>query len=72
MKDPVLPILIVLKKLFISVCFNYTFVFEFKSISYQVAAANGSEQVVRLLIMRGAGLDKSNIFGWTPLLQAAR
>ncbi|XP_005095515.1 ankyrin repeat and SAM domain-containing protein 6 [Aplysia californica] len=38
----------------------------------QVAAANGSEQVVRLLIMRGAGLDKSNIFGWTPLLQAAR
>ncbi|BFZ13265.1 hypothetical protein BsWGS_16304 [Bradybaena similaris] len=38
----------------------------------QVAAANGNEQVVRLLIMRGAGLDKSNIFGWTPLLQAAR
>ncbi|CAL1532320.1 unnamed protein product, partial [Lymnaea stagnalis] len=38
----------------------------------QVAAANGNEQVVRLLIMRGAGLDKSNIFGWTPLLQASR
>ncbi|GFS05851.1 ankyrin repeat and SAM domain-containing protein 6 [Elysia marginata] len=38
----------------------------------QVAAANGNEQVVRLLIMRGAGLDKANLFGWTPLLQAAR
>ncbi|KAH9515488.1 Ankyrin repeat and SAM domain-containing protein 6 [Bulinus truncatus] len=38
----------------------------------QVAAANGNEQVIRLLIKRGAGLDKANIFGWTPLLQAAR
>ena len=35
----------------------------------QVASANGHENVVRLLIMRGAGLDKRNVFGWTPLLQ---
>ena len=35
----------------------------------QVASANGHEGVVRLLIMRGAGLDKRNVFGWTPLLQ---
>ncbi|KAI8759258.1 ankyrin repeat and SAM domain-containing protein 6 [Biomphalaria glabrata] len=38
----------------------------------QVAASNGNEQIVRLLIMRGAGLDKANSFGWTPLLQAVR
>ncbi|XP_076469828.1 ankyrin repeat and SAM domain-containing protein 6-like isoform X4 [Babylonia areolata] len=38
----------------------------------QVASANGHDNVVRLLIMRGAGLDKRNVFGWTPLLQASR
>ncbi|GAB1603336.1 ankyrin repeat and SAM domain-containing protein 6-like [Argonauta hians] len=38
----------------------------------QMAAANGQEQVVRLLLMRGAALDKPNMAGWTPLMQACR
>ncbi|XP_071091432.1 ankyrin repeat and SAM domain-containing protein 6-like [Haliotis cracherodii] len=38
----------------------------------QVAAANGHESVVRELIMKGAALDKPNVFGWTPLMQACR
>jgi len=37
-----------------------------------VAAANGHEQLVRQLLMRGAALDKPNAMGWTPLLHAAR
>lgn len=37
----------------------------------QIGSANGHENVVRLLIMRGAGLDKRNVFGWTPLLQVS-
>ena len=38
----------------------------------QMAAANGHDELVRLLIMRGAALDKCNIYDWTPLLHAAR
>ncbi|XP_033117547.1 ankyrin repeat and SAM domain-containing protein 6-like [Anneissia japonica] len=37
----------------------------------QLAAANGHEDVVRLLIMRGAALDRQNFYGWTALMQAA-
>ncbi|XP_041375795.1 ankyrin repeat and SAM domain-containing protein 6-like isoform X2 [Gigantopelta aegis] len=37
-----------------------------------IAAANGHESVVRVLIMKGAALDKPSIFGWTPLMQASR
>ncbi|XP_063951326.1 ankyrin repeat and SAM domain-containing protein 6-like [Lytechinus pictus] len=36
----------------------------------QIAAANGHENVVRLLLMRGAGLDTQNSYGWTALMQA--
>ena len=38
----------------------------------QMAAANGHEELVRLMIMRGAALDKCNQYEWTPLLHAAR
>jgi len=38
----------------------------------QVAAANGQEQIVRLLLERGATVDKPNSAGWTPLLHAVR
>ncbi len=38
----------------------------------QMAAANGHEQLVRLLLMRGAALDKTNSFGWTPVMQASK
>lgn len=38
----------------------------------QAVAANGYEELARLLIMKGAALEKSNIFDWTPLLHAAR
>lgn len=37
-----------------------------------MAAANGHEELVRLLIMKGAALEKSNHYDWTPLLHAAR
>eukprot|EP00057_Strongylocentrotus_purpuratus_P007338 XP_011661812.1 PREDICTED: ankyrin repeat and SAM domain-containing protein 6 [Strongylocentrotus purpuratus] len=37
----------------------------------QIAAANGHESIVRLLLMRGAGLDTQNNYGWTGLMQAA-
>jgi len=37
-----------------------------------MAAANGHEDLVRLLIMKGAALEKSNQYDWTPLLHAAR
>ncbi|CAH1779098.1 unnamed protein product [Owenia fusiformis] len=37
-----------------------------------ISAANGHENIVRLLITRGAALDKSNTFGWTALMQASR
>nr|XP_018666877.1 ankyrin repeat and SAM domain-containing protein 6-like isoform X2 [Ciona intestinalis] len=37
-----------------------------------IAAANGHEEVVRILLIKGASLDRSNSFGWTPLMQAAR
>ena len=37
-----------------------------------MAAANGHEELVRLMIMRGAALDKCNQYEWTPLLHAAR
>jgi len=35
----------------------------------QTAAAYGQDSVVRLLLMRGAALEKPNHHGWTPLLQ---
>ena len=38
----------------------------------QMAAANGHQELVRLLIMKGAALEKSNNYDWTPLLHAAR
>ena len=38
----------------------------------QVAAANGHEDIVRLLLMRGAALDICNVHGWTALMHAAR
>lgn len=38
----------------------------------QVAAANGHDHIVRLLLMRGAALDQANQFGWTALLHACR
>ena len=34
----------------------------------QLAAASGQEQVVRLLLVRGAAVDQANLTGWTPLL----
>ena len=37
----------------------------------QVSAGNGHEAIVRLLLMRGAALDRQNIYGWTALMQAA-
>lgn len=36
----------------------------------QVAAANGQEHIVRLLLEHGATVDKTNTAGWTPLLHA--
>ena len=38
----------------------------------KVAAAYGQDEVVKLLIMKGAALEKSNDKKWTPLMQAAR
>uniref|UniRef100_H2ZH16 Uncharacterized protein n=1 Tax=Ciona savignyi TaxID=51511 RepID=H2ZH16_CIOSA len=37
-----------------------------------IAAANGHEEVVRILSIKGASLDRPNSFSWTPLMQAAR
>lgn len=37
----------------------------------QIAAGNGHENIVRLLLMRGAALDRTNMYGWTALAQAA-
>ena len=37
----------------------------------QIAAGNGHEDIVRLLLMRGASLDRQNLYGWTALMQAA-
>jgi len=37
-----------------------------------IAAANAQEEVLRLLLSRGASLDAPNSHGWTPLMQAAR
>ncbi|XP_038069860.1 ankyrin repeat and SAM domain-containing protein 6-like [Patiria miniata] len=37
----------------------------------QMAAGNGHEDIVRLLLMRGASLDRQNLYGWTALMQAA-
>ncbi len=37
----------------------------------QVAAGNGHEPIVRLLLRRGAALDRQNAYGWTALMQAA-
>ncbi|RDD40056.1 Ankyrin repeat and SAM domain-containing protein 6 [Trichoplax sp. H2] len=37
----------------------------------QVACANGHENVARLLVVRGADLNRSNYYGWTGLMQAA-
>lgn len=37
-----------------------------------MAAANGQEQIIRLLLERGATVDKPNTAGWTPLLHALR
>ena len=39
---------------------------------FQTAAANGHDHVVRLLLMRGAALNKANSYGWTPLMHASR
>ena len=41
-------------------------------LSFQVAAGNGHDTLVRLLIMRGAGLDKCNLYGWPAIMHAAR
>jgi ankyrin repeat protein len=38
----------------------------------QAASANGHDQIVKLLLMRGAALDQANEFGFTALLQACR
>ncbi|XP_061163396.1 ankyrin repeat and SAM domain-containing protein 6-like [Saccostrea echinata] len=38
----------------------------------QTAAANGHDHIVRLLLMRGAALNKTNNYGWTPLMHASR
>lgn len=38
----------------------------------QTAAANGHDHIVRLLLMRGAALNKANSYGWTPLMHASR
>ena len=45
---------------------------EDETTALQMAAANGQEQVVRLLLMKGAALDKANMAGWTSLMQASR
>ncbi len=45
---------------------------EDETTALHVAAANGNEAVVRVLLMRGASLDKANTMGWTPLLLASR
>lgn len=45
---------------------------EDETTALQMAAANGQEQVVRLLLMKGAALDKANMAGWTPLMQSCR
>ncbi|XP_071784803.1 ankyrin repeat and SAM domain-containing protein 6-like [Asterias amurensis] len=37
----------------------------------QIAAGNGHEDIVRILLMRGASLDRQNLYGWTALMQAA-
>ena len=37
-----------------------------------MAAANGVEDIVRLLLMRGAALDQTNNLGWTAMMHAAR
>lgn len=37
-----------------------------------IAAAAGHEEIVRLLVIRGALLDRPNLYGWTALMQAAR
>ncbi|XP_062592175.1 ankyrin repeat and SAM domain-containing protein 6-like [Saccostrea cucullata] len=38
----------------------------------QTTAANGHDHIVRLLLMRGAALNKTNNYGWTPLMHASR
>ncbi|XP_013379306.1 ankyrin repeat and SAM domain-containing protein 6 [Lingula anatina] len=37
-----------------------------------MAAANGHEQLVKVLLMKGAALDKPNNYRWTPIMHAAR
>lgn len=38
----------------------------------QFAAAGGHEQLVRFLLRKGASVQSSNHYGWSPLMQAAR
>ena len=40
--------------------------------SLKVAAANGQNEVVKILITKGASLEKCNTKKWNPLLHAAR
>jgi ankyrin repeat protein len=37
-----------------------------------VASANNQEHVVQLLLKRGAALEAQNVYGWTPVMHAAR
>ena len=37
-----------------------------------VAAANAQEELVRLLLKRGASLELANAYGWTPIMHASR
>lgn len=38
----------------------------------QFAAAGGHEQLVRFLLRKGASVQSTNHYGWSPLMQAAR
>jgi len=37
-----------------------------------IAAANGHYEIVRFLTIKGASLDRTNLYGWTALMQACR
>ena len=37
-----------------------------------VAAAHAQDELVRHLLKRGAALESSNAYGWTPLMHASR
>lgn len=38
----------------------------------QFASASGHENLVRVLLRKGASVDSRNNYGWTPLMHAAR